>query len=289
LSYLEKNLKLLEEIQKIAKIRFKSGAVNKLDNLQAQTEYMRAKSEYLTVQKDLLANKANYKRISGVSYSDNNLKKPEEVILPLNEFQELATVNNFTLKRTKLDNKIAKNTHYMEHKQFAPEAEFFYDYNKTDGNYSYLTNSTSSNSSTTYGVSVTVPLFKSGANIASVAKAKRNYLMSSFNYQDEVAAVRSEAVDIWENINLANQIVETQSKYLEYSEQSLKAANSNYKYGKTDLLNLLEAQKLHVEAKYELTKAENNVKLYYYKYLHLIGKLSPEYFQIDLDSILIRL
>ena len=55
------------------------------------------------------------------------------------------------------------------------------------------------------------------------------------------------------------------------------------------MLNLLEAQREKTEAEYELVKAENDAKLYHYKYLHLLGKLSAEYFQIDLDSIFTRL
>ena len=76
-----------------------------------------------------------------------------------------------------------------------------------------------------------------------------------------------------------------QKSYLKYTGKTLEVAESNYNYGKTDLLDLLRAQNLDLEAKYELVKAKNLLIISKYKYLQLKGGLLMDYFKIKLDSI----
>lgn len=283
--FLKAKLELLEEVKITSKIKFENGSTTKLDFLQAQTEYLKLQSELIKNQKETKILKQNYFKITGISYLGADFTGNDIKIGSFENLQSEIKQNNLELKIFKLDNKIVKLKTDISYKNIAPSADLYIDYNRSNGGFSYMNNSTDTNSNIIYGVKVTIPLFKSGGNVANIKSAKQEYTANSYYLEDKVKQLDHDVFTLWQEITFAKELIKTQKSYLKYTGKTLEVAESNYNYGKTDLLDLLRAQNLDLEAKYELVKAKNLLIISKYKYLQLKGELLMDYFKIKLDSI----
>ncbi len=285
LKFLQTRLKLLEEVKVITLVKFENGSATKLDYLQAETEYLKLKSDILTLEKDSKILKIKFKQIVGLEYQKYDFANHNITIPVYNVFYHNIMADNIALKIVQFNNQLLKLKSEIAYKNISPDVNLYVDYDKSEGGFSYMNNSTASNSNIIYGISVNIPLFKSGGGLASIKSAKEEYIANSYLVEGYEKNLKFNAQSLWEEIAIVKELINTQVKYLEFTKKTLAAAETNYKFGKTDLLNLLEAQSLNLEAEYALVKAKNSLILSKFKYLQLGGKLTPNYFQIKLDSI----
>ena len=285
LKFLQVKLKLLEEIKVITLVKFENGSATKLDYLQAETEYLKLKSDILTSEKDSKILKTKFKQIVGLEYQQYDFANNNLTIPAYNVFHDNIMFDNIGLKIVQLNNQLLKLKSEIAYKNIAPDVNLYVNYDKSEGGFSYMNNSTASNSNIIYGISVNIPLFKSGGGVASIKSAKEEYIANSYLVENYEKNLKYNIQSLWEEIAIAKELINTQEKYLEFTKKTLAAAESNYKFGKTDLLNFLEAQSLNIEGEYALIKAKNSLILSKFKYLQLSGALIPNYFQIKLDSI----
>ncbi len=285
ISFLEANLKLLNEIKKVSQLKFKNGVESNLDYLQAQTEYLAGQSELLTAQKDVQILRAEFLELTTKSYLVFEVPNSLTNIADQETFAAELLENNLELRAVELDKKISKNSAYIASKDFFPTAELFWNRSKTDGAFSFFNNNDQENTETTYGVQVSLPLFRSGATISQKVQAKRSYLAAGFTLEQIERDLQQRSVALYENIRVNKDITATRKEQLNFAEQSLTAAKTSYDIGSTDIINLLDAQRAFLEAEFQLVQAANAEKLDSYNYLYLKGQLLPQYFQIELDSI----
>ncbi|MFZ8864866.1 MAG: TolC family protein, partial [Rickettsiales bacterium] len=261
LKFLQVKLKLLEEIKVITLVKFENGSATKLDYLQAETEYLKLKSNILTSEKDSKILKTKFKQIVGLEYQQYDFANSNLTIPAYNVFHDNIMFDNIGLKIVQLNNQLLKLKSEIAYKNIAPDVNLYVNYDKSEGGFSYMNNSTASNSNIIYGISVNIPLFKSGGGLASIKSAKEEYIANSYLVEDYEKNLKYNIQSLWEEIAIAKELINTQEKYLEFTKKTLAAAESNYKFGKTDLLNFLEAQSLNIEGEYALIKAKNSLIL----------------------------
>ena len=224
--------------------------------LQAKTEFLKAKSDYINISKQLSIAIAKYERLSGSNEIQN--------------FNLLRYINSFefNLKNTineaienNFDSMIARNylTQYKQEKkiQFAdhlPSADLYYNHQKVRGRYSYYTNDNEENDFVTYGIEVKVPLFSSFKNSSDV-KASSNLILVKEQELYEIAnQIKQDVTSQWEELNVNLALQNEHKSYVEFAEKSYQAIKSQYDSRLKDITYLLDAQNTLLDAKSKLNQ-----------------------------------
>ena len=285
-AYSKAELDLLKKNRKITKIRNRGGVTSDLDYLQIQAEYLRVKSNFLEVAKNLTLKKAKLKYFIGKDLEVQELEQKhfKQGVNLDNILTEIKT-SNIQLKIAKIDKEIYKKLKYIEFSNFGPVAELYYKSNNNEDSYSFYNSSISDTKIDSVGIEITVPLFKSGASISKIRQASKRYLAKKYDLISLQDSLEYEAVEIWENYSVLNSIIRTRESFKKYANNALTLAESNYKYGNGNILELFEAKKKLLEAQRDLVKAQNENIYNYFRYLYLKGKITPSLFSIDKKSL----
>ena len=276
----ENNKDLNENLLKVAKIKSKSGLINEIDLLQAKTEFLKAKSDFINISKQLSIAIAKYERLTGSNQIQhfNLLKYINNYEFNLKNTIKEAIENNF-------DTMIARNnlTQYKQEKKIQladhlPSADVYYNHQKVRGRYSYYTNDDEENDFITYGIEVTVPLFSSFKNSSDV-KASSNLILVKEQELYEIANhIKQEVTSIWEELNVNIALQKEHESYVEFAEKSYQAIKSQYDSRLKDITYLLDAQNTLLDAKSKLNKTNAELIKNYFAIIFLTGKLDEKIF-----------
>ncbi|MBL6621774.1 MAG: TolC family protein [Rickettsiales bacterium] len=284
LKFFEKNFNLINNIVDVTEVKFKSGSVNKIDFLQAKTELMNAKTKILQIKRDIRLLKSEFSKVTSIPYARYEIA---ELNIDIKDFSDLwnkILVSNFNIVASNYRLKASKNSITINKRNFMPEARLFANRKKVKGGYNFNSDDGDSDTTDNIGIKISIPLYKGGYNVAKLSQVKNIYEVNLREHQSLFNNYKNQAKEVFENLKINNELVENQKLYLEFATSLLEAAENNYKYGKTDLLNLLEAQREYNKASFELANVKNQGKYFSYRYLYLIGGLSSDFFKIDLAS-----
>ena len=265
LKFFEKNFNLINNIVDVSEVKFKSGSVNKIDFLQAKTELMNAKTKILQIKKDIILLKSQFSEVTSLPYARYAIS---ELNIDLKDFSHLwnkILVSNFNIVASNYRLKASKNSITINKRNFMPEARLFANRKKVKGGYNFNSDEGDSDTNDNLGFKISFPLYKGGYNIAKLSQVRNIYEINLREHQSLFNNYRNQAKEVFENLKINNELVENQELYLEYATSLLAAAENNYKYGKTDLLNLLEAQREYNKASFELANVKNQGKYFSYK------------------------
>jgi outer membrane protein TolC len=280
LLFQENNKDLNANLYKVAEIKSKSGLINEIDLLQSKTEFLKAKSDFINVAKQLSIAKAKFEKLTGSNFiiEFNLLQYIQNFDFNLNQTIESAIENNF-------DALLAQNTlnQYKQEKkiQFAdhlPSADFYYNHQKTRGRYSYYTNDDEENDFITYGINVTVPIFSSFKNTSDVIASSNLVIAKEQELYEITKTIKEEVTSIWEELNVNLALKKEHESYVEFAEKSYQAVKSQYESRLKDITYLLDAQNTLLDAKSKLNKTNAELVKNYFAIIFLTGKLDENIF-----------
>ncbi len=285
LSFLEKNYEIISKLVDITTVKYNSGSVNSLDLLQAKTELMDAKNQIIQLKRDIRLLESDFFTLTSVPYAKFEIAEINLENDDFNSFWQEIKKKNYNILASSNQIKISKNSVDITKKDFMPQASVFMSSNKIKGGGSSSFNKDRNRTSNNIGFNISVPLYKGGYNVAKLSDNKHNFEILLKEDQNLHNNIKNEAVQVYENILINDELVNNQKLYLEFATSLVKIAETNYKYGRTDLINLLEAQREYNKASYELTNVINLGKYYNYKYLELTGDIISKFPKIDVASI----
>lgn len=279
----KQSIDLAQELTKITKIKKEYGNSNYLDYLNAQQNLLDNQIFLAENEREISNKKAEIEKITSINNIENyeiEYLLTDKEIANLGELINLVETNNIDLELAQNDITIAKEQKKLEQAAFFPEAEIYFNRQTTDGSYSFIDNNFDEQTSDTIGLSVSVPLFKSGHNYFNVSRANNDIETKNYNYQELYKIKKEEITTNYEDLQVSFSLIEQAEKAQEIAKITLKISKQEYLSGKIDFTDLLEAQHKFLSSENEVIRQNLNQYKIKYRILALIGNLTAESFDI---------
>ncbi|MBT4989729.1 MAG: TolC family protein [Rickettsiales bacterium] len=282
----ENNKNLNKNLYKVAQIKSNSGIISQIDLLQSKTEYLKAKSDYIIIIKDLSIAKAHYESLTGSNViKEFNLEKfITNTNFDLSKTIQSAYRNNFDAIITLNQLSQYKQNKKIEQSDYLPKADLYYNYQKIKGRYSYYTNNDDTNSFSSYGIRVTIPLFTSFKTTSDIASSQDLILVKEQEFSNVTNNLKEEVTRLWETLNVNKALIIEHKSYVEYAEKSYKAIKNQYDARLKDITYLLDAQNTLLDARSKLNHTNAEMMKNYFAIIFLTGKLDENTFLDSLDN-----
>lgn len=241
------NTQILNQIETNA--RLGSAKNTSLYLAQTQTEEVKAELELALNDFETVKNKFILK----VGLEPKNLIEPTQSKLnfnTLNELIESVEKRNFDIQSTQDEKKASKYSLAYSMTDFLPDLSIKYEKYKEhdlliDSNYS--------------GNRVTINakfyLYKPGL-VSSVIQKNYDYYANKNNHEFNVLSTKNIAENLWSKQEYYKTILPSKEKIVSIRRQIVEEWNTDYRYGRVDLINLLDEEKKLVEAELDLLEVK---------------------------------
>ncbi|MEQ8881746.1 MAG: TolC family protein, partial [Cyclobacteriaceae bacterium] len=265
LHLLENTLKLSEERVKISKDKYEVGKASKLEFLQAQVDYNTDQSAYVK-QKEIISVR-KFQLIEFLALQerdvDFNLDYQYELESPLSEDMviDAALHNNPDLNYLKSTREVAILSKAELERQQWPSLDFNlgYSYSNLNAEAGFL--QSNQTSGVYYGLSATMTVFDGLNQKRSIQNARIQAESSQLAYEQAntqlITSVRSAYLTYRNSVELAD--LERQN--LEVAQENEEIALERYRIGKSNPLELREAQNNRLNAEVRYLEARNTAKI----------------------------
>ncbi|MEO0293338.1 MAG: TolC family protein [candidate division WOR-3 bacterium] len=267
----ENNLKLIEEKKELGAASFAEVLQGKVNNLEAQLEFMETK-------KNRKISLLKLKKLIGLGIGDSVLLEEPEidfVIPPKDSIFYLAErrdplINEFTseLIKARIDflNVSTKNffsfsfgTEWRYRDKEFPNLDFLKD------NYNY-----------SIGFSISIPLFTGFSRINEITKAQLIMDLAFLRLKEREKELRILVEENYLLYEESQKKLELAQTALSFAEENYKAASERYRLGEASIIELLGAEEDLLKAQYYLTEARFDWYLSIYSLRKLMGELYEE-------------
>lgn len=283
---LEQNLAYAKELNTITSIKKDAGQAAELDFLNSKHNVLKNKTRLLVNGRSkanqfaLLEKLTNFQQFVTYDFHDE-IDKVD--ISSLKDLLIKTYKNNPSLHARHYAMSIAKANKLLKQSNFLPSASLYYSQNRSKGSYSFLNQNYDNVTQETYGINLSVPLFTSGKNYFDTKKASEVIIQKSKEYNSLTKNLKEEIIILWESIQVGKAIILQNTQATKISKTSLEVAKSEYLVGKLDFTDLLTAQNNLLKSENELITSRLNQQKDIFKVLHIIGDLTPEFFDFNFN------
>jgi outer membrane protein len=270
-------LKLREHKERVSlehlsamKKRFSLGEVTGAEVSLAKAKFSSSISERVDAEGKLKLAKIAYYHLIGedpddLSEANDNLPSIPE----LNECLQLAKTNNLSLKAAIYQKKAARMEVLTEHSKWLPSLNL--NASKNLGNGSIM-------KELSEGISVVlildVPIFKRGANLFGVGKAKMDVKKSTYDYYEAVKNVEQMVVNAWNNVLTARAIIKASHEAEKAATLALEGVEQEVNLSLKTTSDLLDTEDALFKARSDLVEAKSNYVTNVYNLLFVINSIN---------------
>lgn len=276
LALLQSTLALSEERVGISKEKYEVGKASKLEYLQAQVDYNTDQSALVRQQEVIARSKLALLQLLGLDTSDSlSLQYNYELngLLALPELEETALQQNPDLQYLQSQREVAMLTTRERERELYPSLDFNlgYNYSNLKAEAGFLQSNRTNG--VNYGLSATMTLFD-GLNQQRVIQNSRiqsEYAMTAFEQakMQLLTAVRSGFLTLKNSLTL----VALEEQNLEVAKENVEIALERYRIGKSNPLEIREAQNNAVNAQIRHLEALNSAKIAEIELKRLSGQI----------------
>lgn len=277
LRLLKSNLELSEERVQISKDKYEIGKASKMEYLQAQVDFNTDQSAYVKQREVIAVRLYELQQIMGLSETSDSLKLAFSydlnMILSRIQAEELALSQNPNLRAMEMEREVSILATKELERSRLPELDFNmgYNYAKSEAEAGFVLQNQSTGIN--YGLSARMTLFDGLNQNRQIqnAQIQAEYAQTSFERSKTVllTSVRSAFLTYQNAVELAE--LETQN--LEVAEENVAIALERYRVGKSNPLEIREAQNNAVNAQIRHLEALNTAKIAEIELLRLTGEI----------------
>ncbi len=276
LALLQSTLALSEERVGISKEKYEVGKASKLEYLQAQVDYNTDQSALVRQQEVIARSKLALLQLLGLDTSDSlSLQYNYELngLLALPELEETALQQNPDLQYLQSQREVAVLTTRERERELYPSLDFNlgYNYSNLKAEAGFLQSNRTNG--VNYGLSATMTLFD-GLNQQRAIQNSRiqsEYAMTAFEQakMQLLTAIRSGFLTLKNSLTL----VALEEQNLEVAKENVEIALERYRIGKSNPLEIREAQNNAVNAQIRHLEALNSAKIAEIELKRLSGQI----------------
>ncbi|MFO7911210.1 MAG: TolC family protein [Desulfotignum sp.] len=279
----EVEVERLETHKASVKEKLRVGSVTKTDLFRAEAELSRARSDLVTARNAVIQNKARIVRLTGIQapffVSDQDIHTWNDFAPTLSRIQAEALENRFEIKEAKKNLEIAAQTIRYEKGDFWPKLNLETGYRETDisydsrglpGNIGGLASDTED---TYVQAELVFTLYDGGLRRAQVRQAMASERQAKQALQlVENDIVLESKISFSEYETAKNTLINLQDE-LTSAKENYSAVEMQYQYGMADIINMMDANTLLVQAQQRISNAQYTLHQAILKILYTQGDL----------------
>lgn len=273
----QKNVKAHEDIYALIKDRTSSGFARASEERQAGSRLALAKNNLLSAENDYKDAHSRFTRLFGKNVDINTLVMPEFTYALPNSLESLDEISKKCNPSIRIQ---AENINALEYNtkvkkgNYLPklDLELRADYAK-DKVFKDLKQDTKDTSAGAY-LRFSYNLFNKGQDKLNVEKSKLSALASQLDYNSTLRELHESNAYAFNSYQISKDKLNYLNDYVDYAKQTLLTYEDEFKIGKRDLINVLDAQSEYFSAAKELISTKSNILLTQYKMLNNMGVIS---------------
>ena len=277
LKLLKSNLELSEERVKISKDKYEVGKASKLEYLQAQVDFNSDQSAYVKQKEVIAVRLYELQQIIGTEQSleEMNLSFSYDLQMMLTKEQaeELALGQNPDLQSIQM----MRETSILSTKELErgrmPSLDFNlgYNYAQSQSEAGFLLSNQTNGWN--YGLSASVTLFDGMNQSRQIQNAKISSEYAQTNYERSKSILLTSVRSAFLTYQNAVELAELETQNLEVAEENVNIALERYRVGKSNPLEIREAQNNAVDAQIRHLEALNTAKIAEIELMRLTGEI----------------
>ncbi|WP_420315828.1 TolC family protein [Ekhidna sp.] len=278
LALLESTLKLSEERVSISKEKYEIGKASKLEYLQAQVDYNSDQSALIRQQEVIAYLKLQLIQLIGIQdgYEEFDLVydlTDFDTALDLENLESEAVQQNPFLLQLRSQQEVSLLTIKENERDRLPSLDFNlgYNYSNLSAEAGFLQSNISSG--ITYGLTATMTLFDGMNKTRTIQNARIMSEQSLTAYQQGEAQLRTAVRSGVLVLRNAKMLAELEQKNFDVAKENVTIALERYRVGKSNPLEIREAQNNAVDAQIRYIESLNMAKIAEIELLRLTGKM----------------
>lgn len=270
----QKNEEVLRKHLQSAEERFKLGEVTRTDVAQAKARLSRAISEKTRALGDVNTALATYKRIVGT--------EPLQLVVPsipanlpanIEDATKIALMQNPELEAAKFNVMASKDVINISKAALLPDVNLRSEIRKTEGYASFGRGDYDTKTAT---LTVSVPLYQSGAEYSKIRANKRLEERRKFEAKSVYDQVIEKTVRAWRNLEVAKSNVKSRADAVEAASVALEGVTQEAALGSRTTLDVLDAEQELFMAQVEKARAKRDEIVSSYQLKAAMGQLSAK-------------
>jgi outer membrane protein len=130
--------------------------------------------------------------------------------------------------------------------------------------------------SSSVGVSVSVPLYQSGAEYSAIRKAQQSNLRAQIQVEESRRQIIAQVTQSWQSLASARAAIYSRSEQVRASEVALEGVHQEEEVGARTLLDVLNAQQDLLNARVALVSSRRNEIIASYALMSAMGRLTAQ-------------
>ena len=268
------NQEVLEKQLKASKERFAVGEVTRTDVAQSESRLSNAKSQVISAQGQLISAVAAFERVVGYKPTAT-LAMPEQLPELPASLDEARTAAHNANPQLQSALHAEKSAHYNVDTSMAtllPQVALVGTMNRQ---YGMDIPGESQFSQDKIGISVTIPLYQSGAEYSRVREAKSAARQQQHQTMDTQQTVDEAVTQSWEQLETMLATIKTRQDQIKAAQTSLDGVRQEQESGSRTVLDVLDAEQELFNARTELVRAQRNRVVAAYTLAQNLGQLTP--------------
>ena len=265
--------------------RFRVGEITRTDVAQSEARLAGAEANLIRAEATLAASREEYRRIVGDI--PGSVTEPLAVpALPasMDDALNIALNENPAILIAQFNADAADYGVKRNMGTMLPTVNAFANYNKFDGTNSFGALSVDvDQSSTSVGVSVTVPLYQGGAEYSAIRQAKHLKNQRRIEIISAERQTRSNLRSAWEQYRAAVSSIASTKSQVEANEIALDGVRQEATVGSRTTLDVLDAEQELLDSRVNLVRARRDEFVAAYTLLAATGRLTARGLALDVN------
>ena len=274
------NERVLRRQSEATKDRFEVGELTRTDVAQSEARLSRAVSERVRAEGDLIAGRAAYKRVIGVSPM---VLEPAPPLgdLPGSEEDALAAAEaeNPNLLAARFDEQASRQAVRQSIGDLLPTLSL-------DGEFRRAEDASSRDSVTeraSIAARVSVPIYQAGAVSSQVRQARQTLSQRRLEVDERRRAVTEAVTRAWEELQTARARITSNTDQVRANEIAHEGVREEASVGARTILDVLDAEQELLDARVSLVRVQRDEYVAAYRLRQAIGRLSARHLELKVE------
>lgn len=272
------NVEVLNKRLETTQVQFDLQKSTLTDLSQARSRLARARANYSTADANLRKSRASFQQVVGFPAEDLVMPEPP-VGLPTNLEDALAQSKRVpAVRQARANVDVAEAALDVAKRARLPSLALNSSASRTRTGTHDVTGAEQAKS-WTGGVTLTMPLYQSGAELSRIRAARETVSQRVVDLRTATLQAQKTIDDAWQDLTSAKDRVTSHEEQVASAKTALESTTAEYDVGLRTLLNLLDAQQEFLDAEVNLVGARRDVIVQSYTLLSAMGWLTAR----DLD------
>lgn len=276
----QKNVQVLQRELDASRDRFRVGELTRTDVAQSEARLADAQAQLRTAEADLSAARQNYERVVGAAPGTLDPLPPQPALPPsAEEARAIALAENPDLIAARFAEQAARDGIDIAFSSLLPQVSLV-------GSLSHSQDQTASVEKTNQAsieVQVSVPLYQSGAEYATIRQNQQTASQRLSQVTEAQRSVTEAASNAFNQLQAARGVITSQQQAVNANTLALEGVRQEAAVGSRTVLDVLNAERELLNSRVSLVRAQGTEYTAAFGLLSSVGRLSAENLSITGD------